>query len=311
MAQTKTKAQPKLKVDRIRKGVSASYAKAVKRPSGSGCCGGAPAQKGVTAKLGGYSSKELASLPSDAVVNSFGCGNPVAMSGLKAGQTVLDLGSGAGIDVLLAAKKVGPRGRVIGVDMTREMVRKARANAKAAGLTNVEVRQGIIEKLPVESGTVDWVLSNCVINLSPEKERVFREIARVLKPGGQMLVSDVVAQRLPDVVRKDERLYASCISGAISEANYLAGLRAAGLEGAKVLERLVYDAEQLEALFFSEMPEEGGQGCCGGGGCGCGTASPQLLPVVRRLVGRVWSARISARKPETEARARRGQRRSA
>ncbi|MGC4119295.1 MAG: methyltransferase domain-containing protein [Myxococcales bacterium] len=235
-------------------------------------------------------------MPEDAVVNSFGCGNPVAMMGVKKGQTVLDLGSGAGIDLLLAAKKVGPKGRVIGVDMTDEMIAKARKNVRAAGLKNVEVRKGIIEKMPVESGSVDWVISNCVINLSPEKEKVFKEIARVLKPGGEMLVSDIVAQKMPAKLKNDERLYASCIAGAISEKQYLAGLRAAGLEGVEVRDRLVYDADQLEAFFISEIPEEEG-GCCGGG-CGCGVAAEDLRPAARKLVGQIWSVKVYARKPE-------------
>ena len=156
--------------------------------------------KGVVAKLAGYSDEEFAALPADAVVNSFGCGNPLAFSAVQPGEVVLDLGSGAGIDLLLAARKVGAAGRVIGVDMTEEMIARARANIAAAGIENAEVRQGIIEELPVEDSSVDWVISNCVINLSPEKPRVFAEIARVLKPGGTMLVSDIVAEDLPEEI---------------------------------------------------------------------------------------------------------------
>ena len=217
------------KSDSVRKGVSESYTKAVTRSSG-GCCGGAatqpkaggccceapaPEQKGVSAKLGGYSSKELKNLPEDAVVNSFGCGNPVAMSGLREGDVVLDLGSGAGIDLLLAAKKVGPKGRVIGIDMTDEMVARAKKNVRAAGLKNVEVRKGIIEKMPVEAGSVDWVISNCVINLSPDKPAVFREAWRVLRPGGRLAISDVVATApLPQSALDDLQLLSACLSGA-------------------------------------------------------------------------------------------------
>jgi arsenite methyltransferase len=284
--------------NKIRQGVSESYARAVSRPAPAGCgCGCVPEQKGVVVKKGGYSAMELKSLPEDAVVNSFGCGNPVAMSGLKKGDVVLDLGSGAGIDLLLAAKKVGPMGRVIGVDMTDEMISRAKENARAAGLKNVEVRKGIIEDMPVEDGSVDWVISNCVINLSPEKKRTFREIARVLKPGGQMLVSDIVAEKMPAKLKKDPRLYASCISGAISEKDYLAGLRAAGLKKVEVRERLVYDACQLEAFFASEIPDEGGAGCCGASGCGCGVAAEDLQPVARSMAGKIWSAKIYAQKP--------------
>jgi SAM-dependent methyltransferase len=188
--------------DQVRQAVSDSYARAV--TSEDGCCCGSPVQKGVAAKLAGYTREELESLPPEAVTNSFGCGNPLAFAEVQEGQTVLDLGSGAGIDVLLAAKIVGPTGRVIGVDMTDEMIAKARENAAAAGLNNVDVRKGIIEKLPLENNSIDWVISNCVINLSPYKHEVFAEIARVLKPGGHMHVSDIVATGLPDWVRRDK-----------------------------------------------------------------------------------------------------------
>lgn len=273
--------------DDVRQGVSKAYAAAVNAPAKKGCCGSAPAQKGVAVKLGGYSSEELAALPVEAVVNSFGCGNPVALAGLAAGEVVLDLGSGAGIDLLLAAKRVGPEGRVIGVDMTDAMIAKANENIRAAQLTNVEVRKGLIEDLPVESNSVDWVISNCVINLSPEKTKVFREIARVLKPGGRMVVSDIVAQDLPEEVRQAADLYASCISGAISEEEYLAGLRDAGLVEVEVRDRLVYDAAALEALASSDLESA----------CGCAGGKAELLSVARTLAGKVWSAKVHARKP--------------
>ena len=228
----------------IREGVKRAYARAVTSPQSGGCCG-SPSPKGVTAKLAGYTPEELAGLPQEAVVNSFGCGNPLAFSEVRPGDVVLDLGSGAGIDLLLAAEKVGPEGRVIGVDMTDEMIARARENIAASGMTNVEVRKGIIEELPVESGTVDWVISNCVINLSPDKPRVFAEIARVLRPGGRLLVSDIVAEEIPAWLRDNESLYNSCIAGAISEEDYLAGLRAAGLADVEVRERLVYEAVQI------------------------------------------------------------------
>ncbi len=247
--------------DDIRSQVAATYTRAVSQNTGSGCCGGQAVPAGTAAKLAGYTDEELAALPPDAVASSFGCGNPVAFTELRPGDIVVDLGSGAGIDLLLAARKVGPTGRVIGVDMTDEMIAHARANIAAAGLTNVEVRQGVIEDLPVESASVDWVISNCVINLSPEKERVFREIARVLKPGGRMLVSDIMVSDLPPWARASAALYSSCVSGAISEEEYLAGLRAAGLE-AEVRERLVYDAAQIRELAGSEI--SAAASCCGG-----------------------------------------------
>lgn len=263
----------------IRKTVSETYARAV-TSSGGSCCGGGNAQKGVLAKLAGYDSRELSLLPGDAVVNSFGCGNPLAFSEVRTGEVVLDLGSGAGIDLLIAAKKVGPTGRVIGIDMTDEMIDRARANITAAGLANVEVRKGYIEELPVESSSVDWVISNCVINLSPDKPRVFREIARVLKPGGRMRVSDVVAQELPAAIRANPSLYSSCIAGAISEADYLAGLRSAGLIDVEVRERVVYEAAQLRALVGSELGVD-----------------DETAKLAESAVGKVWSAIVVARKP--------------
>jgi arsenite methyltransferase len=276
--------------DSIRRNVSRDYAMAVEKP-GPSCCSG-PVPKGVAVKLAGYSDEEIEALPSDAVVNSFGCGNPLAFSALRPGEVVLDLGSGAGIDLLLAAKKVGAGGRVIGVDMTDEMIARARENAAAAGLRNVEVRRGIIEDLPVESGSVDWVISNCVINLSPEKDRVFAEIARVLRPGGAMLVSDIVAEDLPPEVRESRHLYSSCVAGAISEKAYLEGLRAAGLVDVEVRDRLVYDAAHIEGVILSEIKEEAARCCCGGG-----ATADQARLWAARLAGKIASVKVFARKP--------------
>jgi arsenite methyltransferase len=275
--------------EKIRQSVSEDYGRAVTAPGRSSCCGG-PVQKGVAAKLAGYTDEELTALPVEAVVNSFGCGNPLAYSEVRPGQTVLDLGSGAGIDLLLAARKVGPTGRAIGIDMTDEMIAKARENIEAARVTNVEVRKGIIEDLPVESGTVDWVISNCVINLSPEKPRVFAEIARVLRPGGAMLVSDIVAKDLPPEIRESAQLYSSCVAGAISEEAYLEGLRQAGLVDVEVRERLVYDGSQIEAFMGSEL--KGAASCCSGPSRG------ELTKTwATGLQGKVWSAKVFARKP--------------
>jgi len=250
--------------------------------------------KGVAAKLAGYGPQELSALPAEAVVNSFGCGNPLAFAEVRPGEVVLDLGSGAGIDLLIAAGKVGPSGRVIGVDMTEEMIERARRNVAAAELTHVEVRKGLIEELPVAAASVDWVISNCVINLSPEKDRVFAEIARVLKPGGRMVVSDIVAEELPDAVRSDPALYSSCLAGAISEAEYLAGLERAGLVEVEVRERLVYDASQLAELACSEGLS------CGEKAPGDGRSASVGLTkraVADLLAGKIWSARFHARKP--------------
>jgi SAM-dependent methyltransferase len=243
--------------------VSEAYTRAVNEPakpaeSSGGCCT-PTAPKGVAAKLAGYSTQELQTIPSDAASNAFGCGNPTAFMHVQEGQVVLDLGAGAGIDLLLAAAKVGPSGKVIGVDMTDAMIERARANVEKAGVTNVDVRKGIIEALPVEDSSVDWVISNCVINLSPDKPRVFAEINRVLRPGGRMVVSDIVADELPGWVRESAELYGSCIAGAISEADYLGGLEAAGLVDLEVRGRLVYDEAQLRAFAGSEITEAS---CC-------------------------------------------------
>lgn len=282
--------------DTTRARVSEAYARAV--GSGTSCCGDTE-PKGVAAKMAGYTTEEVAALPSDAVENAFGCGNPLAFADVGEGEVVLDLGSGAGIDLLLAARRVGPTGRVIGVDMTDVMIERAQANAAAAGFDTIEVRTGIIENLPVESDTVDVVISNCVINLSPEKERVFSEIFRVLKPGGRLRVSDIVVEELPDWVRESPELYSSCIGGAISETAYVAGLEHAGLTGVEVAERLVYDGTQLEALVSSEIVDA----IDSTSGCDCGWAAAvlpegiSLEKALEELQGKIWSAIFLARKP--------------
>ena len=243
--------------DRIRREVAEHYTRAVT----AGACCGEGGTSATEALQAGYAPEALETLPADAVQNAFGCGDPVAFSDLVSGETVLDLGSGAGIDLMLAAQKVGPEGRVIGLDMTDEMIRRARANVEAAGLTNVEVVQGLIEDIPLPDASVDVIISNCVINLSPDKPRVFAEMARVLRPGGRIRVSDMVAEDLPEWARRIADLYASCISGAISETEYLAGLEAAGLKHAAVLARLDYDEAQLRAMVGGLT----GEGvCCGG-----------------------------------------------
>jgi len=278
--------------EQIHEQVPRSYARAVTAPVPQHSCCGGPAPKGVIVKLAGYTSAQLSDLPAEAVINSFGCGNPLAFSEVRCGDVVLDLGSGAGIDLLIAAKIVGPTGRVIGVDMTDEMIARARENIAAAGLSNVEVRKGFIERLPVESSSVDWVISNCVINLSPDKPRVFAEIARVLRPGGRMSVSDVVAQDLPEAVRDNEALYSSCIAGAISEPEYLAGLSSAGLVETEVRERITYDESEMRGFLVSELPDNDGRACCGGA---TGVDADRLAPL---LMSRIWSIKVFARKPE-------------
>lgn len=270
----------------IHRDVSEHYARAASEP-GSSCCGGG-SQKGVAVKFAGYNAKELEALPADAVENSFGCGDPVAFASVEPGQTVLDLGSGAGIDLLLAAEKVGPAGRVIGVDMTDVMIEKARKNAAEAGFDTIEVRKGLIEDLPVEDASVDWVISNCVINLSPDKPRVFAELARVLKPGGRMAVSDIMVQDLPDWALASKDLYSTCVAGAISEDSYKQGLAAAGLAEVEVIARLVYEGTQIEALIESEVP---------GAEVGAGVAGRTAAELAGELQGKIWSAKVTARKP--------------
>jgi len=218
--------------------VREGYAK-VARGSGSccgqpsSCCGSASAE--TTSRAVGYSDVELASIP-DGSDLGLGCGNPVALASLRPGETVLDLGSGAGIDCFLAAQKVEPTGRVIGVDMTPEMIEKARLNSEKVRVTNVQFRLGEIEHLPVSDGSVDVVISNCVINLSPDKPQVFREAFRVLRPGGRLMVSDIVLDSpLPQGLLDSVGAYVGCISGASLKADYLAMMTAAGFSNVSVV----------------------------------------------------------------------------
>ena len=198
------------------------------------CCGTAPSASGlsgdpITSNL--YGMSEQAQVPEQAFLASLGCGNPTALAKLEPGEVVLDLGSGGGIDCFLASKMVGETGRVFGVDMTPEMIALARRNAEKVGATNVEFRQGQIEALPIGDATVDVIISNCVINLSPDKDAVFREAFRVLKPGGRLQVSDVVwKQPVPENVKNDMEKWAGCIAGALVETDYLAKIAAAGFE---------------------------------------------------------------------------------
>ncbi len=202
--------------------------------SAAGCCSPDIVPDAMS-RLVGYGDGELAEVPDGANLG-LGCGNPVALASLKPGEVVVDLGSGAGFDCFLSANRVGPEGRVIGVDMTHAMLDKARKNAEKGGFGNVEFRLGEIENLPVADNAADIVISNCVINLSPDKPRVFAEAYRVLKPGGRLMVSDLVLTGpLPDSVRRSVEAYAGCISGAMLREDYLAAIRAAGFENVEVV----------------------------------------------------------------------------
>ncbi len=233
----------------IKEVVRKGYAKIAE--TGSSCCGSAPSCCGsagmreTISKKIGYSDKELSAVPAGANLG-LGCGNPTALASLKEGEVVLDLGSGAGFDCFLAANVVGKQGRVIGVDMTPEMVEKARENAKKGNYENVEFRLGEIEDMPVASNSVDVVISNCVINLSPDKEKVFREAFRVLKPGGRLTISDMVLLReLPDFIRNSVEAYVGCLSGAITKDRYVGALEAAGFQGVRIIEETFFPMDLI------------------------------------------------------------------
>ncbi|MBU0675207.1 MAG: arsenite methyltransferase [Proteobacteria bacterium] len=282
--------------NQIREMVAEAYGRAIKKATPS-CCGRSSCCDQTASPISGigaanYQDTDRKSNPG-AAASSFGCGNPLAFSEVKPGEVVLDLGSGAGFDLLLAAERVGDQGRVIGIDMTEAMLNTARRNIATAGVTNIEVRKGIIEELPVDTASVDWVISNCVINLSPEKDRVFKEIARVLKPGGRVRVSDIVVEEIPEELKGHQGLYTSCVAGAISEEHYLQGLRDAGLSEVTVAERLIYDGAMLHGMVAE------------GDGCGCGQLqnsfnNDQLNTMISRVAGKVWSALFVAQKPTAE-----------
>jgi arsenite methyltransferase len=216
-----------------------------------GCCGNSATGCGdpITSNL--YSDAETGSLPADAVAASLGCGNPTALLALEAGQVVLDLGSGGGIDVLLSAKRVGPAGKAYGLDMTDEMLSLARENQRKAGATNVEFLKGTIEAIPLPDNSVDVIISNCVINLSNDKDAVLREAFRVLKPGGRFAVSDVVVRgEVPADVRRNMELWVGCIGGALEEQEYEAKLRKAGFDEIHVEPWRVYTIDDARSFLM-------------------------------------------------------------
>jgi arsenite methyltransferase len=228
----------------IKKAVERHYA-AIARGEIKSCCNTAKAAPenlyNIATQTPGYSPQELAALPEGADLG-LGCGDPTADADLVPGQTVLDLGSGAGVDCFLAARRVGPTGQVIGVDMTDAMLARARANAERGGFANVEFRKGEIENVPVESSTVDRIISNCVINLAPDKARVFAEAYRVLKPGGQISVSDIVSfGAVPASIRTDLEQWTGCVAGALDREEYLQVIRRAGFSSVSVLKEVAYE----------------------------------------------------------------------
>ncbi len=215
----------------------------------SGSCCGSGSDPMAAAEMIGYNVDELEEIPSEAMLG-LGCGSPTAFVGLKPGETVLDLGSGGGIDIFLSARKVGPNGKAIGVDMNEAMIARAKEAAEAYGFKNVEFRLGDIEELPVDSGTVDAIISNCVINLAPDKVKVFKEAHRVLKPGGRITVSDIVTEgRIPEEIRKDMDSWAACVAGALPVEEYLADIEAAGFKKPNILKESYYDTSSYDIDF--------------------------------------------------------------
>lgn len=229
--------------EEIRKKVRDGYAKIAK--SKSSCCDNTNSccsSQDISKKMG-YTEEDLKAIPEDADLG-LGCGNPIALASLKEGEIVLDLGSGAGIDCFIAANKVGETGKVIGIDMTQEMIEKARENARKSKKKNVEFRLGEIENMPVADNYVDIIISNCVINLSPDKDRVFKEAFRVLKPGGRLMVSDIVLlKELPDAIKNSVEAYVGCIAGAEMKDKYLDSIKKAGFRDVKVVD---------ETSFYSD-----------------------------------------------------------
>ncbi len=257
----------------IKKAVREHYAQAVAH--GSECC--------RTSSRVQLEEHGAGTAPLEGVA-SFGCGSPLAFANISRGQTVLDLGAGAGPDLIMAARKVGPTGKAIGLDMTPEMIDACRKNLEAAGITNAEVRLGEMEDMPVADAEVDWIISNCVINLSPDKEKVFAEAYRVLKPGGQMLVSDIVTTDLPQSVRDNMIAWVECIAGAVEQDEYIRLARKAGFENVHVVDKYEYSEKSLSALTS----------------CGCGCDGGENMPdtgVIRELAGKIASVRLYARKP--------------
>jgi arsenite methyltransferase len=254
----------------------AEIARNVRAPGSSCCYDGESGSEGISANL--YAADETKCLPQDAVTASLGCGNPTALAELRQGETVLDLGSGGGIDVLLSARRVGPMGKAYGLDMTDDMLALARENQKKAGAENVEFLKGEIEAIPLPDSSVDVIISNCVINLSADKDKVLHEAFRVLKPGGRFAVSDVVTRgAIPEAVRRNMLLWAGCIAGALDENDYRMRLAASGFEAIGIEPTRVYDVEDAREFLTSQ--------------------SVDVDAIAAEVGGRFMSAFVRAKKP--------------
>ncbi|TMB98415.1 MAG: arsenite methyltransferase [Chloroflexi bacterium] len=225
--------------------------KSAEATESAGCCGSGN-ESAITSSL--YTTDEIRELPQEAVVASLGCGNPVAVAELREGETVLDLGSGGGIDVLLSARRVGPSGRAYGLDMTDEMLALARENARKAGVPNAIFLKGEMEAMPLPNDEVDVIISNCVVNLSPDKDAVLREAYRVLRPGGRLAISDIVTRgSMPAALKKSIELWAGCIAGALEEGDYRSKLQAAGFEGIEIEPFREYTADDASGGGLGEL----------------------------------------------------------
>lgn len=238
-----------MKEEKVKKAVREGYARIAKKEASccapvKSCCGGDSLSKSISESVG-YTEEELRTVPEGANLG-LGCGNPVALASLKKGETVVDLGSGPGLDCFLAANKVGKTGKVIGVDMTPEMIEKAKENARKGKYGNVEFRLGEIENLPVADNFANAIISNCVINLVPDKKKVFRETFRVLKPGGRLMISDLVLlKELPDFIQNSIEAYVGCLSGAVMKDEYLNAIKAAGFKEVKVIDETHFPIELM------------------------------------------------------------------
>jgi arsenite methyltransferase len=262
----------------IHEAVRARYAEAAMQAGSGSCCSSEPETIGASL----YTTLQQAELPEAAVLASLGCGNPIAVADLREGERVLDLGSGGGIDVLLSARRVGPTGRAIGLDMTDEMLELAQQNAAAAGVSNVEFLKGMIEAIPLPAESVDVVISNCVINLAADKGAVFREIARVLRPGGRMGVTDIIAEdRLTAGERAERGSYTGCIAGALSVSEFRSGLESVGLSEVTLTPTHEVADGMVSAIVQARKPADAhphvamsrgplsvvSSSCCGSDGC--------------------------------------------